>query len=141
MIAGRGDGIDLTSPERWVIQSLKDPSVFFRHLHLILPAGSNLYFEGADIAPELAVFYQQNRAADAVSVIRDMIFPIPETFHLKVTPLVLEKLPELISKFSLEKCFYHLKGYQGETLLFSFHDAFDGSPLLLSDQIPPEKIK
>ena len=32
MAAGRGDGLDLDSPERWVLDGLRDPTTFFQHL-------------------------------------------------------------------------------------------------------------
>jgi hypothetical protein len=140
MVAGRGDGIDLASPERWVVEDLKDPSAFFRALPQIMPLGSNLYLEGSDTPPELVTFYEQNRARDAVSVVRDTIFPVPDMFHVKITTPVLDHFPQLISKYSLAKSFHHIKGYTGENLLFSFHDAFDGSFLLISGDIPEASI-
>jgi hypothetical protein len=32
MAARHGDGIDLDSPERWVLDGLRDPTTFFQHL-------------------------------------------------------------------------------------------------------------
>ena len=42
MAAGRGDGIDLDSVNRWVIAGLKDPASFFQQLHILIPADSTL---------------------------------------------------------------------------------------------------
>src|SRR5439155_14980820 len=79
MAAGRGDGIDLDSPERWVVEGLRDPILFFRNLELLIPADSILYFECSDLPSEVARFYEAHRAGrNAVCVVRDMIFPVPE---------------------------------------------------------------
>jgi hypothetical protein len=56
-------------------------------------------------------------------------------------PGVIDGLIELLGKHPREKCFYHLKAYREERLLFAFHDAFDGSDLLVSDEIPQEQVQ
>lgn len=142
MVAGRGDGIELDSPERWVIENLRDPISFFRNLDLLIPEDSILYFEAINIAPEVARFYESNRATvGTVCVARDMVYPVPEIFHVPMKADVTERLTELLQKHSLENCFTHLKAYRQETLLVSFHDAFDGSDLRVSDQIPSERME
>jgi hypothetical protein len=140
MAAGRGDGIDLDSEERWVIQGLEDAPAFFRHLDLLIPGGGILYFEGTEIAPEVAQFYERNRAPDAVCVARDTIFPIPETFHVSMKPEVVAGLLDLLRQHPTETCFHHMKAYREAVLLFTFHDAFDGSDLLVSDRVSEENV-
>ncbi|HRI14244.1 MAG TPA: hypothetical protein PLX89_14715 [Verrucomicrobiota bacterium] len=141
MAAGRGDGIDLDSPERWAIEDLKDSVSFFRHLATLIPEGGILYFEGCEILPEVTRFYEANRTANAVCVVRDTIFPIPEAFHVSMTPGVLERLVEIVGQHPSEACFNHVKAYRDEQLLFAFHDAFDGSDLLVSDRVPEERVR
>ena len=140
MAAGRGEGIDLASVDRWVIPGLEAPVPFFQHLNLLLPANSILYFEGTSIHPEVARFYESNRAKHPVAVVRDTIFPIPETFHVSMTETVIDGLVELLGRHARPECFDHVKGYIGETLLFTFHDAFDNN-LLVSDLIPENAVK
>src|SRR5687767_14857459 len=118
MAAGRGEGIDLASLDRWVVPGLKEPVPFFQRLNLLLPENSILYFEGCDIHAEVVRFYESNRARNAVAVVRDMIFPIPETFHVSATPGFIHGLIELLGRHSQQECFFHVKGYSGETLLF-----------------------
>jgi hypothetical protein len=55
-------------------------------------------------------------------------------------PGVIDGLIELLGKHPRENCFYHLKAYREERLLFAFHDAFDGSDLLVSDEIAQEQV-
>jgi hypothetical protein len=141
MVAGRGDGIDLDTPERWVIEGLKNPVSFFHQLEQLIPADAILYFEGSEIAPEVMQFYERNRACNAMSVVRDMIFPVPEMFHVALAPGVIEGLSELLDRHPLPACFFHVKAYREGKLLFAFHDAFDGSDLLLSESIPEERIR
>jgi hypothetical protein len=78
MAAGRGDGIDLDSVDRWVIEGLRDPVAFFCHLDKLVPPDSILYFEGTAILTEVAQFYEKNRAANAVGVVRDTFSRCPE---------------------------------------------------------------
>ncbi len=82
MAAGCGDGIDLDTKERWMIEGLMDAGTFFRELGRLVPEDSILYFEGTELAEEVVQFYESNRAKHAVSVVRDMMFPIPDTFHV-----------------------------------------------------------
>ena len=48
LAAGRGDGIDLDSPERWAVEGLRDPAAFFRYLAELIPRDSILYFEASE---------------------------------------------------------------------------------------------
>lgn len=141
MAAGRGEGIDLASVDRWVISGLQEPIAFFQRLNLLMPENSILYFEGCTIHTDVVRFYEGNRASLPVSVVRDTIFPVPETFHVSMTPAVIEGMIELLGRHSRAECFDHVKGYSGETLLFTFHDAFDGGDLLVSDSISENAIR
>ena len=141
MAAGRGDGIDLDSVDRWVIEGLKDPSAFFRHLSELIPWDSTLYFEGCNIVAEVAQYYEKNRASNACCVVRDTIFPVPDIYHVSMTPVVVEHLIDLLSRHALAECFDHVKAYREERLLFAFHDAFDGSYFLVSDRVAEENIR
>ena len=141
MAAGRGDGIDLDSVDRWVIEGLKDPSAFFRQLSGLIPWDSTLYFEGCDIVPEVAQFYERNRASNAICVVRDTVWPVPDIYHASMTPVVIEQLVGFLSRYTVAECFNHVKAYREGKLLFAFHDAFDGSCFLASDRISEENIR
>ncbi|HWW03141.1 MAG TPA: hypothetical protein VNZ64_25800 [Candidatus Acidoferrum sp.] len=142
MAAGRGDGIDLDSPQRWTVAGLRDPATFFRHLDRLIPADSILYFEATNPAKEVTEFYEANRArGGAVCVVRDMIFPVPEIFHVQMRPGLIEELVNLLGKHSQQCCFTHVKAYSEAQLLFAFHDAFDGSSLLVSDRVPAKRVQ
>src|SRR5437899_11859382 len=90
MAAGRGDGIDLDSADRWVVEKLQDPDAFFRNLSVLIPMNTTLYCEGCGIIPEVADFYEKNKASNPVCVVRDTIWPVPEMFHVAMTPRVIE---------------------------------------------------
>ncbi len=142
MAAGRGDGIDLDSPQRWVVEGLQEPIAFFQHLDQLIPGDSILYFEVAEPATEVAEFYEANRARrGAVCVVRDMVFPVPEIFHVQMQQGVIEGLVNLLARRSRESCFAHVKAYHEGQLLIAFHDAFDGSSMLVSDRIPGERVQ
>ena len=130
IIAGRGGGLDLDSPFRWIVEHVKHPKPFIRALPLLLPPDSILYFEGISIAREVSAFYEQHRAPNAVPVTRDTIFPVPEIYHVAFSQDVISALCKFArSRPSRELC-DHIKAYHSESLLFTFHDAFVGDPLL-----------
>jgi len=140
MIAGRGDGIDLDTQFRWVVERIDQPEPFIRSLPLLLPPDAILYFEGNSIVYEVSAFYELHRARNAVAVTRDTIFPVPDFFHVGFSPEVVARLCELAASRPSHQMFDHVKAYHGETLLFAFHDAFEND-LLISDHIPEPVVK
>ena len=139
MIAGRGDGIDLNTEFRWVLSGIKKPQLFFGNLHSLLTPDSILYFEGCSIAPDVAKFYESHRAGNAVAVVRDTLFPVPDCFHVSFLPEVIARLCEFATARPLNELFDHVKAYRGESLLFTFHDAFT-TDLLISEQVSETAI-
>ena len=132
MVAGRGDGIDLDTPFHWVIEGLKQPVPFFQHLPELLPPDSILYVEGTSIAPDVAAFYSSHRARNAVDVVRDTIAPVPDIYHFSFSSEVCAGLRQFAERRPVTQMFDHVKAYRGESLLFTFHDAFDGRLCILS---------
>ncbi len=133
-LAGHGAGLDLDTPNQWVVEGVTQAELFFTHLNRLLPADAVLYFEGCTIAPEVTAFYERYRAKDALPVVRDTIYPVPDVYHVTFSPDVIAHLRELAAKRPLEELFYHLKAYQGESLIFTFHDAFTGE-LRISERL------
>jgi hypothetical protein len=139
MVAGRGDGIDLDTPFQWVIEGLKRPVAFFEHLPTLLPSDSILYVEGTSIAPAVAAFYSSHRARNAVDVVRDTIAPVPDIYHFTFSPEVCAALRQFAERHRVAEMFDHIKAYRGESLLFTFHDAFDGW-LCISEHVPDTTV-
>ncbi len=139
MAVGRGDGIDIDTPVQWVIEDLKQPAPFFEHLPELLPEDSVLYIEGTSIISEAAALYSSYRAPNAVCVVRDTIWPVPDVYHLSFSSELCARLRQLAENRPVAELFDHIKAYRSETLLFSFHDAFDGW-LCISDHIPEEAV-
>src|SRR5258706_9047404 len=139
MAAGRGDGIDLDTPFHWVVEGLKKPVSFFEHLSELLPPDSILYVEGTSIAPEVAAFYSSHRAGNAADVVRDTIAPTPDIYHFAFSPDVVVGLRQFAASRPVAEMFDHIKGYRGETLLFTFHDAFNDW-LRISKHVPQASV-
>lgn len=139
MAAGRGDGIDLDTPFHWVIEGLKQPAEFFECLPMLLPAECILYVEGISIASDVASFYSSHRARNAVEVARDIISPVPERYHFTFSPDVCTSLRHFAEQHPVEEMFNHIKAYRGESLLFTFHDAFSGW-LRVSEHLPEKSV-
>ena len=139
MVAGRGDGIDLDTPFHWVIEGLKQPTKFFEHLPQLLPFDSILYVEGTSIVPEVASFYSSHRSHHAVNVVRDTIAPVPDIYHFAFSPDVCAALRQFAERHLVAEMFDHIKAYRGESLLFTFHDAFSGW-LRVSEHLPDDTV-
>ena len=69
-----------------------------------------------------------------MAVIRDTLFPVPDCYHVSFLPEVIARLCELETTRPLNELFDHVKAYHGESLLFTFHDAFT-TDLLISGEI------
>lgn len=134
MVAGRGDGIDLDTPFRWVVEGIDQPDPFMRHLSSLLPADAILYFEGGSIARDISEFYESHRANNAVAIVRDTIFPVPDIYHVAFSPDVVARLGEFATARPPQELCDHIKAYRGESLLFTFHDAFAGN-LLIAEHV------
>lgn len=134
MIAGRGDGIDLDTQFSWAVEGIQKPEPFIRNLPLLLPADSVLYFEGCSIAQDISAFYELHRARNTLAVVCDTISPVPDIYHVAFSPEVVARLCELAAIHPHQELFDHIKAYQGESLLLTFHDAF-ANYLLISERI------
>jgi hypothetical protein len=139
VLRGDGPGIDLDSPTHWVIVSVREPVPFFRALAKLLPDGAVLYMEGTSIAPYVAGFYERHAATDTVPVARDCISPVPDVFHVVFSPAVVDGLCELAEERANPELFDHIKAYHDGTLIFTYHDAFDGQ-LRVSGRLPESVI-
>jgi hypothetical protein len=115
MAAGRGDGIDLDTPFRWVIEGIEQPEKFMRHLPSLLPADAILCFEGGSIARDVSEFYESHRVRNAVAVVRDTIFPVPDFYHVAFSPDVVTRLRSLLN--------YHVLQFAIHVATFSEQDS------------------
>ncbi len=139
MAAGQGAGIDINTSHHWVVKGLEQPIPFFSQLPNLLPGDAILYFEGTGIVPEVGTFYLANEAQNPVAVVRDTIVPVPEVYHVKFSQHVTAGLSSLAEKYANPELLDHIKAYQGQTLLFTFHDAFSGW-LRISEAVPEQKV-
>ena len=128
-------GIDLDTPTHWVIDRVEYPTLFFKHLSTLLPAGSILYFEGTKIAPALSALYEAHRATNAMPVVQEMVVPIPQMHHCTVSDELLKSLAEMAAGRPASELFNHLKAYREGRLLFAWNDAYEGE-LRISENMP-----
>src|SRR5262249_47323793 len=133
------EGIDIDTPSQWVIEGLKDAGPFFDHLSILVPADSTLYIEGTTIVSEVANLYAAHRDYSPVAVILDTIWPEPAIYHVIFSPELTAGMRQLLEKHSVEEMFDHIKGYKNKTLLFTFHDAFEGS-MRVSEHVPEAAV-
>jgi hypothetical protein len=133
-------GIDLDTHYHWVVEGLNQPARFFEHLPTLLPSDSILYVEGTSILAEIAEFYRAHRATNPIDVARDTLVPVPDTYHIALSPEVSNRLCRLAQSHPTEELFDHIKAYQQDSLLLTFHDAFRGS-LRISEHVPRGAVR
>ena len=139
-VIGQDQGIRLDTPEHWVIDGIKDPGLLFEHVSLIMEPPSVLYFEGTTIHPEAAAFFLKHATAHLTTVACDTVFPVPDVYHIGLSPEAVIGIAELVSQRPTKELFDHVKGYRHGRVIFTFHDAFEGR-FLIADSIPEAKIK
>lgn len=132
-------GIRFDTPQHWVIDGIKRPEPFFRQLSWLMDSSSVLYLEGTAIHPEAGSFYLRHASAHSTAVACDTIFPVPDVYHVDWSPDAVVGMLELISRRPIKELFDHVKGYRDGRVVFTLHDAFEGS-LRVADSIPEAKL-
>lgn len=139
MLSAEVKGLQLDTQFRWVVSGVKDPVPFFQNLPLLLPPNGVVYFEGCSIAPDVAAIYERSAASDPVAVAPDTLSPVPQCFHVAHSPQFVSRLCELAAQRPVNELLDHVKGYEGQALVFHFHDAFDND-LLVSERVAEANI-
>jgi hypothetical protein len=140
ILSGKREGLDLDSPTHWVIDGVRQPVRFLRAIPILLPPHGVLYTEGTEIAPFVAGFYERHAAANPTDVVRDGISPVPDVFHVSFSPAVIDGLCEMAEERPVQELFNHIKAYCDASLVFTYHDAFDGM-LRVSGRVPESTIR
>jgi len=134
------EGLQIDTPYFWGSENVLQARTFFEHLNILVPASAILYFEGTTIAPEVAAFYDSHRTPEPVRVARDTLWPVPAVYHVRFSPQMVQFLCEQAERRALQEMFDHVKVYEGQSMLLTFHDAFSGW-LCISERLPEEKVK
>jgi hypothetical protein len=129
------EGIALGENTHWVVTSVRDASLFFANLSVILPKDSVLYFEGTAIVPDISKFLKVHPAPAVSKVMGGTIWPQPEIFHTPFSPEISNRLIELaVSHASVEIC-DHFHAYKDGSMLLQWFDAWTDDPIGLSREI------
>ncbi len=139
ILASLNDAISLDTPSLWAVEGIENPEQFIRSLPLLLPSDAIIYLEGTSISSDVAEFYEAHRTNTPSRVVRDTVLPIPQRFHVVFSKELREGLARLAVLRRTEDLFDHIKAYRGNSLLFEFHDAFQGA-LLIADHVAEATI-
>lgn len=118
--------IALNTPFHWAVNNINSPILFFENLSFLMDSNSVLYFEGTTIAPEIATFYMRFQVANPALVSSEIIYPKPEIYHIKYSAGVIAEICSFFTRYPKHALFNHIKGYKSDSLIFTFHDAFEG---------------
>lgn len=134
------EGIDLDTPFHWASEEVVQPQRFFEQLHTLLPPDAILYFEGTLIDSDVAAFYESHQSESRVAVVRDTLFPVPKVYHVGFADEVVRFLIDQLNKRPVREMFDHIKAYQSQSVLFTFHDAFSGW-LCISEYVSEGQVR
>lgn len=138
------------SDEVICVPGLRQPKAFFVHLPQLLP--------GEEWTIGVGCYEPDERFVDWLGTIGEVSvpkkfnfkwsfdanrseYPRGGAFYIKATGAHLGQLAGFARQTqSIEQFIDHVIGFEGETALFSFHDAFQGPDLLVSTMIPQSSL-
>jgi hypothetical protein len=127
--------------EVWEISAPKNRRAFIRYLTDILPAGSVLFLEGGTAYQEVEEFLRSRQPNNLPYIPKDTLFPPCPAYHLPIIRNNLDELYRLMKSRPVDKICLHLKAYNSETILMTWHDVYIDDPWFLSKKIPEENLK
>ena len=123
------------------ISAPKNRRAFIRYVTDILPEGSVLFLEGGTTYKEVEEFLHSHQPKYVPYIPKDILFPPCPAYHLPIIHENLEELYRLIKSRPIDKIFFHLKAYDSETVLMTWHDVYIDDPWFLSKKIPEKKLR
>lgn len=125
----------------WKVTAPKDRVAFVRNLPLIFSRDVRLFVEGCKIPPETRTFLAANQLHDCPVVGLDTTWPIPEVFHLPVTPELMDQLAAFAQVDDRWELCDHLKAYRDDQEIMAWYDADCDDPWGLDDSVTEEDLK
>jgi hypothetical protein len=133
------------------IAGIRDARGFFTHIPKLLP--NHEWIIGIGCYEPDEQFESWYGSVDGVSVPEKFSFqrdfdlnrkgyPRGRAFYLKATPSNIDQLVHLVTQRTSPELFCdHIIGFQHNSALFSFHDAFEGPDFLASLAIPQANLR
>jgi hypothetical protein len=142
--------IHVDSPQHYFIDNLLDCRGFLSAVQKILEPEDFLVFSSYASPPKIRSFLEQHQLEPDAHVVRErqrltyLDDDYPDAFAVRwlAQPVLLDGLARLLTDSSqcMDLC-CHVIAYGRRGALFSFHDAFQSDPLIISGIIPESQVR
>jgi hypothetical protein len=129
------------SANTWELDVDCSPTLFLTAIARHLPTAHTVSFEIRGACPQARRVYAKHRSPKKYRPLRDTISPRTHLYYCSISEPLSDQLDGVLHEHELAKVFWHIKGYDDQHLLFSFHDADSGGSVCLSPQVAPKTIR
>ena len=123
----------------WLVAGLRDHSLFFKNVQLLLPPGSLLVLEEGSMAGDVREFVQGDTVEPQAQLVSGTLWPRSRMHWLTPTDRTLSGLAALSLNHASPGICDHLYAVRDGRLVLIWTDAFF-DPLLISAEIPAESV-
>lgn len=132
-------GKSMEDPDPWLILPQRDPVNVLRYLSILFPEGGFVYFEDTT-NKFIKMWLSENSVPAPIKVAIGTIWPKPDYYHIPLTQNLLLRIADVSDENKIYFPSIHLHVHNGEKVLCEWHDAIACDPILVSSNIPKEKI-
>ncbi len=123
----------------WIDEGIADAEGFFELLPKVFPQATLFFAEGTSVAKDVAHCYKGFANPGPFLPGRDTIWPGSAVFRCAASAAFFDALSALSRRHACPEILDHLSLYEGERLLFHWHDAFANS-LVLDGNLPESTV-
>lgn len=125
----------------WVLEAVCSPTIFLTAAARHLPTAHTASFEIRAACPQARRVYARHRSPKKYRPLRDTFSPRTHLYYCLISETLSDQLNGVLREHKPAKVFWHIKGFDDQHMLFSFHDADSGGSVCLSPQVAPKAVR
>src|SRR4051812_42371202 len=129
------------SANTWELDVACSPTVFLTAVARHLPTAHTASFEIRSACLLARRVYAQHRSPKKYRPLRDTISPRTHLYYCLISETLSDQLDHVLREHEPAKVFWHIKGFDDQHMLFSFHDADSGGSVCLSPKVAPKAVR
>ncbi|MEW6360389.1 MAG: hypothetical protein AB1696_28930 [Planctomycetota bacterium] len=121
----------------------RDLPAFVRALPRLLPEGGVFYMEGpaGQTPPEVREFLEAHDVPDEVKLVRAILWPRPDIFHVPIDEKIMSELADLLSHYETPAGTLQLQAYRDKQALLWAVSAFYDQPVIISKKVAEDNVR
>ena len=120
----------------WRFTTIDPIAEFLPAAARVLRGYNTLCIEHAHTDKDALELYSRHVSEDVYWPLRDTISPHTSLYYCHLTPEFVNGLLRLAGSRDTSSFLWHIRGYDGQRLIFYSHDACDGGEVLVSSRFP-----